>query len=114
MTAILGRNRNTNDVAVVTTFEVNPLTAITVAAPNPTRIHVSISLDAGVTSRRVFVRSYPASDDNDKKGDLLAVEFLGNDALVIFNWETPPDNIYTGEISMISVSGTFNVHVTEY
>lgn len=114
MTGMIGRNRNTNDVATVITYEVNPTNAITVAAANSSRIHLSISLDVGLTSRRAFIRLYPASDDNDKKGSLLALELLGNDALVVFNWEMTPDNVYTGPVSMISVAGTFNVHVTEY
>jgi len=46
-----------------------------------------------------------ASVDNNAKGI-----FIGRDSY----WEMPADNIYTGEISAIAVSGTPSVNVTSY
>tara|TARA_R110002096_G_C14430876_1_gene709889 strand:+ start:157 stop:501 length:345 start_codon:yes stop_codon:yes gene_type:complete len=114
MASIRGRNTNSNSEATVTTYEVNPGTATTVAAANPDRMYLSVALDVGTTARHAYVRLYPAGTDNIKKGDPLAVETDGNDNIFTLVWRMTPDNVYTGEVSVITTVGTFDVHVTEY
>jgi len=101
MTLTIGRNRNTNDVAVVTTFVLNSTTATKVADANPNRIFFHFSAEA-IGMNSAFVRLYPAGDDNLKRG--MNMDF----------WEMPPDINYTGEISAIAKGPNITVHATEY
>lgn len=114
MAVQIGRNRNTNDEATVTTVTLNSVTATTVAASNVDRISFLASLDAGITNVDVFIRYYPAATDNNQAGYLIARRTANNDAFFFPNHEMPVDNIYTGEISAITASGTVDIHITEY
>ena len=109
-----GRNSNTNDAATISTQPIDSVTAVMVAAANPDRIFLEISLSVGITDIDAYVRLYPAGTDDIKKGSVLTRRTASNDALFSPVWRMSPDNIYTGEISMISASGTFDIHVTEY
>jgi len=113
----LGRNRNTNSVADVTTVSLNDATASTLVPSNPDRIMCLISLDAGFGTGvdiEVFIRFWPAADDNDKKGIVLKRIVSGNDSLLQSVITMPVDNIYTGEISAIVAVGSVDIHITEY
>lgn len=114
MTSIRGRNRNANDEATVTTVEVNDTTASKLVDANPDRIHLTINLDGGSAEEEVFVRFYPAADDDLKRGMVIKRKILGatsiNDPRIVMEG----DNVYTGEISAISESGTFDLHITEF
>ena len=109
-----GRNKNTNDIAVIITAEANNLTSTTLITANPERLFINISMDAGVSDINVFVKLQAANVDNVKSGIILSRRTIGNDKFDVFRWDMPPDNIYTGEISIISDIGTVDIHVTEY
>ena len=114
MTHLIGRNQNKNDTAVVTTVEVNDTTAAVVVAANPARIHITINLDGGTAEEEVFVRFYPAADDNLKRGMVIKRKIIGATSINDPRVTMDGDNVYTGEISAISESGTFDLHITEF
>lgn len=62
----------------------------------------------------MFIRLYPASDDNDHKGVVITRDTFGNSNLFKPGWRMSADNIYTGEISALSSVGSVDIHVTEY
>lgn len=88
-----GRNRNTTDASVTTTVNVGSTTAVTVAAANPDRISVLIT---NPNNQAFWVRERPAASDNLKDGEGV---------LPAGKYRTIPDNIYTGEISVIFETG---------
>ena len=106
-------NVNRHDEATVTTYALDSVTAVVIAAANPARLYFSVCLDEGTTDEAVAIRLYPASTDNIAKGEFLTRRMSGNDALFRPSWPMPL-HIYTGEVSAITVSGTATVHVTEY
>ena len=110
---ILGRNTNSNDIATVTTYAINSVTPTTVSIAQD-RIFIEICLGVGITDVDAYLRLYPAALDSIQQGTILTRRTASNDALFSPIWRMAADNIYTGEISMISASGTFNIHVTEY
>ena len=110
----IGRNTNTNTDAVIATVEANNLTSTTLIAANPDRFCLNVSMDAGVSDINVYIKLQAASVDNVKAGIILSRRTIGNDKFDIFRWDMTPDNIYTGEISIISDVGTVDIHVTEY
>lgn len=113
MVSKVGNNRNTQDTVVTTTVPVNSLTAVTLAAANPDRLWLRISLDSGLSNTEAFIREYPAADDNIKHGELLIREISSNHSLFNPIYKTDPDNVYTGEVSGIAFAGSFNLHVME-
>jgi len=113
MTVMNGRNINTNDEVVTTTVTINSVTATTLAADNPNRLWIRISLDSGTTDIEAFIREYPATDDNIKHGEILVRSTSGNNSLFKPLYETDPDNVYTGEISALAVLGSFDLHIME-
>ena len=114
MTKKIGRNENTNDTATVTSYNLNSITATTIALPNDKRIHFSVCLDYGITDEDVAIRLYPAATDILARGEILTRRTASNDSLFRPSWTMLADNIYTGEISAITASGLMVVHVTEY
>lgn len=101
----VGRNRNITDTAVTDVVNVNSSTAQTLVAANPDRIGLIVSNDS---NQELWIRYYPAADDNDQKGIFLENNRSGH-------WEMPTDNIYTGEVSVIMDSGgTKTISFTEY
>lgn len=110
----VGRNINSNTEASVRTIEINSVTATTISAINLERIFFHVSLEPGITNEDAFIRLYPAGTDDLSKGMVLSRDTFGNSNLFKPAWEMTPDNVYTGEISAISLNGTFNLLVTEY
>lgn len=108
MTLQLGRNINKADIATVSdAIAVNTSTSVKVADANPDRIFLHINNDANDLA--FWIKLQPASIDNDKKGIFADKEAKGR-----FDWEMPSDNIYTGEISVVSDASNQNIYVTEY
>lgn len=107
-------NISYNDTATVTSYVLNSVTATTIAAVNNNRIHISVCLDYGITDVDVAVRLYPAATDATVRGEILTRRTASSDSLFRSSWTMIPDNVYTGEISAITVSGLITVHVTEY
>lgn len=106
--AKIGRNTNTNSTAnVLAGIVLNATTSTTVLAANPNRIAFHINNDDATAG--CWIKLQAASVDNDKKGI-----FLGKKAEPDGRWDMSPDNIYTGEVSAIAVSGTPSVYITEY
>lgn len=114
MTLKQGGNLNTDSVADVTTVEVNDATATVLVAARPTRTYLLISLDGGTSDEELFIRFYEAATDDTKKGIILKRKIIGatsiNDSVFVME----NNAMYTGEISAISESGTFDVHITEF
>ena len=113
MTQSTQRIRNTTDETTTTTVTINSLTATTILAANPKRMYARISLDSGLANTEAFVREYPAGDDNIKHGELLMREISANHSLFKPLYVTLTDNVYTGELSAISMAGSFDLHITE-
>lgn len=109
MTVDITRTRNTNDVAILPVgIVLNSTTSTTIRIENGRRIFFHVNNDAETV--RVWIKLQAASEDDEKKGILLRRFTDRGDHF----WEMPTDNIYTGEISAISESGTPTVYVTEY
>jgi len=100
----IGRNSNTNDTAELTdAITASNTTSTTVFDANSDRIAVHISNDGPGT---VKVKLQAASVDNDYKGDTV---------LSGQGWWFIPDNIYTGEISVIAKNASSpQIYATEY
>ncbi len=104
----IGRNRNTNDNADVSgAIALNSSTATTVSSANDERIFFHVDNDNAANG--FWVRLYPAAQDNLKQG-IFVTGKTGNRSF----WDMPIDNIYTGEISAISVAANPDAYVTEY
>ena len=114
MTLNKQRTTNTNDVAIVTSVQINSVTATTISVSNSDRISFTASLDENSVDVDVAIRYYPAAQDNDFMGDVLKRFTQGNNNLYKSNHKMCTDNIYTGEISAISNNGTHNIYITEY
>ena len=109
----VGRSINTTNEPVTTTVEINSVTATTILPANSKRIYAIVSLDSGVTDIEAFVREFAAAVNDIKVGEILSRRTMG--ALSIYKpiYRTMVDNPYTGEISAIAVSGSFNLHIIE-
>ena len=108
MTTQIGRNRNTNDTATVTTgFTLNSTTSTVISAANINRLMFHVNSD--FSDKACWIRLYASSDDNLKRGVFLHEKEKG-----VTHWDMPIDNIYTGEISAIAEEGAPIVYVTEY
>ena len=111
---IIGGNLNSTDETVTTTKTINSLTATVLAAANPARLYLRVSLDAGLANVEAFIREYPAATDNNLDGELLIRNTLANQSLYKSMYETGGDGyVYTGEVSAISVVGSFDLKVIE-
>lgn len=99
---------NITDVAALSSgIDLNDSTSVVVAVANPDRLF--FRLDVNGDNQSVWLKLQSASIDNDKKGIYLRRQ-AGNNAF----WEMPSNSIYTGEICAIAVSGSPDVHITEY
>ena len=114
MALLIGRNRNTNDEASVSTILVDSVTPVVISPANERRIHLRVDIAPGTTDRVVFIRAYPAVQDAIKQGELIVRRISGNDDLDQLHWLMLNDNIYTGEVSAICDTGTTEVYVTEW
>lgn len=103
MTHILGRNSNQNSDAVISAdIALNSSTSTTLIVANDERISVEIQ---NLGDDLVRIKLQAASIDDDVKGFVLR---LGE------SYWPAADNMFVGEISAISESGTPSVTVTEY
>lgn len=108
MTIRIDRNKNTNDTAAMSdAITLNSTTTTTIAAANPDRNYILIHNNSAATA--CWIKLQAASVDDDKKGI-----FIDKSVPVPSEWEMPVDNIYIGEISAISDSGSVDIFVTEY
>lgn len=114
MSRLEGGNINRNDEAITEIVEINSTTATKLLDVNSKRMYAAVWLIPDNSNLSVYVRKYPAADDNIKKGAVLTRDTLSNSNLFTPLWETKASNVYTGEISAISESGTFNVIVEEF
>lgn len=98
------RTTNSNNEAALTSVALNASTSIKIAdaCTNGCRVFLAIS---NKSSQDVWIKLQPASTDNDKKGIFLPKKSY---------WEMPIDNIYIGEVSSISETGTPTIYITEY
>lgn len=110
----IGRNRNSNSHATVTEVVINSVTATTISLANEARISFSVCASPSVIDFNIAIRYYPAADDNTFKGHVLSQFTLGNNNIIQLAHNMCTDNIYTGEISAISDSGTHAIFITEY
>jgi hypothetical protein len=114
MAAMIGRNVNSNDTANVKVIEVNSVTATTIAIENADRMSFNACLSPNLIDLNIIIRYYPAAQDNILRGDVLTRVTAGNNNLFRPTHNMDTDNIYTGEISAISVNGTHDLYITEY
>ena len=99
----------------VTTTIVNVgLVGTVLAAANPDRKFLSVSINCMTATECMAVRYYPAATDNDFQGvEVLARNVTGNNSLFNPTHFMQQTNIYTGEVSGVSDAGTVEVSVTE-
>jgi hypothetical protein len=109
-----GRNINSNTVASVRTVEINSVTATTIALANDERIAFRVCLAPDAIDEDVVIRYYPAATDNIFHGDVLTRHTAGNANLFRPVHYMDKDNMYYGEISAMTLSGTHELFVTEY
>ena len=104
----IGRNRNVNETAVLSgPITINSSTSTVVVVANTNRIFLHISNNDNAIG--FWLKLQAASVDDEMNGI-----FISSKVGSIPFWEMPADNIYTGEISAIAESGTFDIFVTEY
>ena len=109
-----GRTQNTHDTAETTLITVNDTTAITIAGVNAARVAFSATLVPSAGDVDIYIRYYPAAQDNIKQGDdVITRHTMGNLNLFHPHHEMLTDTIYTGEISAISELGTFDITVKD-
>lgn len=106
MTLFRERTTNTNDTVSMTSVALNATTSTKIAdaAASNTEARISFTVD-NPSSQDVWIKFQAASVDNDKKGYFLPKKSSRN---------MDTDNIYTGEISAIAVSGTPTIYINEY
>lgn len=115
MSRVIGRNRNTcEEVEQIEDYSLNATTATKIADANPDRIFFNVNINGSAGDVSIFIKLQAASVDNDKCGIWIGRLLDEDGSYFNVEWEMPPDNIYTGEISAIMSSGTHTVHVTEY
>lgn len=114
MAGKIGSTRDFTDIATSTRVNINSVTATTLVAAKTNRIFFEVYLDAGTTDIDAFIRLYAATTDTLKQGAVLSRRLSGNDNLFKPVWTMTEGSIYTGEISAISLSGTFDLLITEY
>jgi len=108
MTDIIGTNSSRNDTSVqVTSYTLNSLTAGLVSVANERRIF--IHFDNNFSDKAVWIRLYPAAQDNIKQGIFINGKEQGRT-----EWSMPAGAMYTGEISAIAEEGNPTIYVTEY
>lgn len=94
MVQIIGRTQNTSDTAIVTDFvEVNTDNAFTVSPANKRRVFFAIT----ILEKDAYIRFVPASTDPAIRKGIFIKKNL--------TYEMAPDNIYTGEVSIINKKG---------
>ena len=110
----LGRNINIAAEVDHAIIPIDSVTATTIVLPKNDRITFSACIEPGIFDVDVYIRYYPAAQDNIKQGrDVLTRKTLGNTNLFRPLHEMLADNIYDGEISAIALSGTVNLLITE-
>lgn len=117
MPVLTGRTRNENDTSVVSSpIVLNSTTAVTISSANSKRMFFECCVTPETASFCVFIRLYPASQDNSAKGFWVGSYQSGNDVYFKPDWRMPVDTIYTGEISAILCPGEDDkeIYVTEY
>lgn len=98
MSKTIGRNVNKTDVGGdKSPVTLNSSTATKILDANDDRISYTIS---NPNSQDVWIKEQAATVDNLKQGKILFKRSV---------YESPTDNIYTGEVSAISVSGSPSV-----
>jgi hypothetical protein len=89
-------------------------TGTVLVAANPDRKFLSVSLGCGLTEECVAVRYYPAAtDDLFQPVEILQRQFMGVANVVNTFHLMQQTNIYTGEVSAVTDSGSSDVYVTE-
>jgi len=107
MTQKLERTRNTNDVATRGSVTATG-TAQTLAAANPDR--QGFHVNNGPAPEAAWVRLQLASEDTTSTQDIFLAEKGEGDT----RWDMPPDNPYTGEISVIRENSNVIVNFVEW
>ena len=107
MVKLVPKNVDTNTEATLTSaIALNATTSTTILAADTGLVSSKRKIFiSNPTNKDVWVKLQAASADNDKKGIWLPK----NSVLPL-----PGGEIYTGEISAISVSGTPSVYLTTY
>jgi len=98
----IGQRRNTNDSSTTTEISLNASTSTTVKAAG---INFIVFTFSNPSSKKVLLKLQAASVDNLKEGIVVFPKTV---------YEMPTGNLYTGEISAISESGTPDIFVTQY
>ena len=115
MTKKVERTMNTNDTATVDCISVNSSTAVTLVSANAGRMSFRATINGQDNDRTVFIRYYAASVDNIKQGNVITKKLDEDGSFFRIEDIMDVDNVYTGEISAILLSGgSINVYITEY
>jgi len=83
--------------------------SVTLLAANPNRKYMYFAVPESDNGKQVWIRLYPSSDDNLKRGIILYETDKGPTTHAISG-----ELIYTGEVSAISEDDTNDVFVTEF
>ena len=117
MTGRYERTINTNDEADVKDgVTLNATTSVKIVDANDNRISFRVSIKGeALTNKSIMIKYQPALTDNSvEKGIWIGTILMGNDVVFKIEHAMDKDNIYTGEICAIAVSGNPIVYVTEY
>ena len=110
----IGKNRNVITAPTHSIITLNDTTATTISSQNLLRQIFVATLYPGSTNVDVFIRYYAASIDNIKQGvDVLVRETMGVSNLFHPRHIMNSLDIYTGEISAITLSGNVDILVVE-
>ena len=106
-------NLNTHDEATLSDAITVGGTSVVIAEANPNRLFFHVHNFDG--NEAIWIKLQAASVDNDKKGIFIEKNGAEEESAAARSfWEMATDNVYTGEISAIAVSGTPTVYITEY
>lgn len=112
MTLKIEGNINRNDTATTTVVTVGT-TPVTILAADDNRIRFSVTLMPGTFDVDVAIRLYPAAYDTTFQGyDVLSRRFQGNDNAFRPHMNIDANNMYTGEVSAMTLTGTVDLLVT--
>jgi len=115
LTRVRTRNVN-NEPNVPNPITLNDTTAVKIADANSSRNFIEFSILPKMTDVCVFIRLYPALDDDLMRGTWIGRFNLGNNVFFRSSWRMIQDSIYPGEISAILLGGQpdEDIYITEY
>ncbi len=116
MTKSLNSNFNFNDTSIVSSpILVNNATAVKILDAQTDIVNFNSFIEFNILPSNanvsMFIRPYPAVQDNDRRGVWIGRFNMGNDTFFRSFWRMPETSLYTGEWSAILAPGNLPENV---